>query len=142
MHSQQFIVIAVRGKGRHRGKEEVVDTLITVDDVLVFATATAIYCTFAIPRDTFATKVVTQGNVFTVNVFAEAKKPTISGKEDGEWCDLFDRFGLEREESEAIDCPRIKGVADWAECEVQSMIPIDQHCILIGKVAKKSTTFK
>jgi len=47
----------------------------------------------------------------------------------------FDR-GLEKEEAETIDCPRIRGALGYLECQVEKEIEVGDHILFIAKVTK------
>jgi flavin reductase (DIM6/NTAB) family NADH-FMN oxidoreductase RutF len=65
----------------------------------------------------------------------ELKKEVLfCGRNSGEHLDKFKETGLEKQEAEKIDCPKIKQALACLECEVVNEIEAGDHVILIGKV--------
>ncbi len=50
--------------------------------------------------------------------------------------DKFSQTGLEKEEAEKIDCPRIKQALGYLECKVIQEIEVGDHILFIAEVVK------
>ncbi len=82
---------------------------------------------------------------FTVNVPDKEKLEELKGcgEVSGKNFDKYEKFGLEKEESETIDVPGVKEFPLIIECTVEKNIETGDHLWFIGKVvnAKRDEDF-
>ena len=117
-----MIVVSTRSKIEILGKRILKDELIKT----LHHTKLGENYLIAIPKDHYIASMILESKSFAVN-FIDLKiydSPNI---------DKFQE--IEKEESETIDCPRIKGV-DSFECELKHNIEFEDQMIFIGKIVK------
>ncbi len=89
-------------------------------------------------KERYSSKLITISKVFVVN-FMDIKfkdKVLFCGRNSGEHMDKFAETGLEKEEADTIDCPRIKQASGYLECKVVQEIESGDHIIFVGEVLK------
>lgn len=84
----------------------------------------------------FSHKLISKSKAFAVNFLPASFKKQIlfCGRNSGELIDKFEKSGLTKEDSEKIDCPRIKEAVAFLECEVVEEVKAGDHIVFIGKV--------
>ena len=92
----------------------------------------------SIGKERFSLKLIRESGVFVINFMPLKLKDAVlfCGRRSGEDIDKFQESGLEKEEAETIECPRIKQATGCLECELVNEIEAGDHIILIGKVLK------
>ena len=66
--------------------------------------------------------------------FELRKEVLFCGRNSGEVLDKFKETGLEKEECDKIDCPRLKQALAFLECELIQEVKAGDHVIFIGKI--------
>jgi len=89
-----------------------------------------------IGKTRYTLNLIKKSKAFCVNFIPYRLKEKIinCGKQRGEHIDKFKENGLEKEECEKIDCPRLKEAIAFLECEVINEIETGDHILFIGKV--------
>jgi len=84
----------------------------------------------------YSTGLIQKSKVFAVNFMdiKFKKEVLLCGRNTGEHIDKFKEAGFAKEESEKIDCPRIKQASGFLECHVVNEVEAGDHIIFIGKV--------
>ena len=84
----------------------------------------------------YSAKLIHESKVFVVNFMPLKLKGEVlfCGRHRGEDVDKFKETGLEKEEADKVDCPRIKQALGYLECHVVNEIEAGDHIIFIGKV--------
>lgn len=92
----------------------------------------------SVGKERFSAKLIDSSKCFCINFMPYSFKDNIlkAGSLSGEHIDKFKEAGLEKEECEKIDCPKVKGNTGFLECEVINVIDTGDHFIYIGKVLK------
>jgi len=133
----QTVLITCRGvvKNKFSSKEEVKDNIITLDWHTRVSSEPFLYI-ISVGKTRFSCNIIKNSKVFVVNFMPyELKKEVLfCGRNSGEHVDKFKESGLTKEESEKLDCCRIKQAAAYLECEVINEIEAGDHIIFIGKV--------
>lgn len=90
----------------------------------------------AIGKTRFCHHLISQSEVFVVNFMsAEHKKAIVlCGTTSSKHIDKFKEAKLTKQESEKIDCPRVKESVGFLECRVTQKIDAGDHTIFIGQV--------
>lgn len=93
-----------------------------------------------IGKQRFSYNLIKESKVFCVNFmpYKLKKEALFCGRITGENIDKFREAGLIKEESDIIDCPKIKQATGTLECEVIQEIEAGDHIIFIGKVLKST----
>ena len=89
-------------------------------------------------KERYSTRLIQESKVFVVNFMDMKFKDEVlyCGTNRGEHIDKFKETGLEKEEAEKIECPRIKQASGYLECKVINEIDAGDHIIFIGEVLK------
>lgn len=111
------------------------DNVITLDWHMPLSFDPMMYAV-SIGKTRFSLDLIRKSRVFVVNFMSkDFKKEVIyCGTNCGENLDKFSKSGLEKEEAEKINCPRIKGSLGYLECQVEKEIETGDHVLFIGKV--------
>lgn len=89
-------------------------------------------------RERFSHEMIKKSKSFCVNFISIDNEEDLlfCGRNSGRTVDKFEKTALERDECEAIDCPRIKNSLGYLECELIDEKKIGDHTLFIGKVLK------
>lgn len=92
----------------------------------------------SIGKTRFSLDLVRKSGVFVVNFMSKdfEKEILYCGRYSGKNIDKFSKTGLEKEEAETIDCPRIKQALGYLECKVIKEIEVGDHILFIAQVLK------
>lgn len=92
----------------------------------------------SIGKTRYSLELIRQSKVFVVNFMSKdyEKEILYCGTYSGKKVDKFQATGLTKEESETINCPRIKEALAYLECQVEKEIETGDHILFIGKVSK------
>ncbi len=133
---RQTVLVTCRGKAKVLGREQEKDNIITVAWHMPLSVEPPMYAV-AIGKPRFSAKLITASKVFCVNFIPKSMQEAAlyCGRNSGEHVDKFSQAGLELEECEKIDCPRIAGCLGHLECEVVEQVEAGDHIIFIAKVA-------
>jgi len=84
----------------------------------------------------YSAKLIQSSKVFVVNFMPYQLKDAVlfCGRHSGEHVDKFKETGLEKEEADRIDCPRIRQASGFLECRVVNEVEAGDHIIFIGEV--------
>ncbi len=132
---RQTILVSARAKVSILGREVLKDNIITLSWHMPTSFEPMLYAV-AIGKTRFSCKLIQKSKVFVVNFVPMSfeKEAAYCGRNSGEHIDKFDEANIIKEESEKIDCPRIKDAIAFMECEVIEEIEAGDHIIFIGKV--------
>jgi len=88
----------------------------------------------------FSHYLISKSKVFVVNFMDRKyeKQMWFCGSNSGKHIDKFKETGLEKQESEKINCPCIKQALAFFECKVTKQIKAGDHTLFIAKVVKES----
>ncbi|MBD3248999.1 hypothetical protein GF336_03060 [Candidatus Woesearchaeota archaeon] len=136
-HPRQVILVSTRGKVKSKfsPEEDEKDNLFTLSWHMPVSNEPQLYA-ISSGKERFSTKLIQESKVFAVNFMSSEfeKEVVYCGTYSGEHIDKFEETGLEKEESEKIDCPRIRQAMACLECEVVNEVEAGDHIIFIGKV--------
>ena len=126
---KQTILLTCRAKGK--------DNVITLDWHTLLSFKPMMYAV-SIGKTRFSFNLVKSSKVFVVNFMSKdfEKEVLFCGRNSGKVLDKFKETGLEKEEAETIDCPRIKQALGYLECKVEKEIEVGDHVLFIAKVSK------
>jgi len=126
---RQTILLSCRWQGK--------DNIMTLDWHTPLSFEPMMYAV-AIGKTRFSAEMVRKSGVFAVNFMpAEFEKEILfCGTKTGKNIDKFKETGLEKEEAETIDCPRIRQALAYMECKVEKEIEVGDHILFIAKVTK------
>ena len=134
---RQVVLVSCRAniKDRFTGEENQKDNIITVAWHMPTSFKPELY-TISVGKTRLGCEMIGKSRCFVVNFmpFSLKEKVLFCGTHSGEKIDKFKEAGLTKEESEKIDCPRIKEACAFMECEVVNEIETGDHVIFIGKV--------
>lgn len=113
------------------------DNIITLDWHTPLSFQPMIYA-ISIGKTRFSLNLVKQTRVFVVNFMTKdfEKEILFCGRHSGKDLDKFKETGLEKEEAETINCPRLKQALGYLECKVFEEIETGDHILFIGEVTK------
>jgi len=91
-----------------------------------------------IGKTRYSLNLIKKSKVFVVNFMPKEYEKEIlyCGRNSGRDVDKFKETGLEKEEAEKINCPRIKQALGYLECKVVKEVTAGDHILFIGKVLK------
>ena len=126
---RQTILLTCRAEGK--------DNVMTLDWHTPLSFEPMMYAV-SIGKTRYSLEPVRKSKVFVVNfVPKELEKAVLyCGRHSGRNIDKFKEAGLEKEEAETIDCPRIRGALGYLECQVEKEIEVGDHILFIAKVTK------
>src|SRR3989338_5418406 len=132
---RQVILVTSRAEIEIIGKDVVKEDIITLSWHMPVSFDPAIYA-IAIGKSKFSSKLIQKSGVFAVNFIPKEleKQALFCGTHHGEHMDKFKESKLTKEESEKIDCPRVKEALAYLECELINTVEAGDHYIFIGKV--------
>ena len=90
----------------------------------------------SIQKDGFSKDIIQKTRCFSVNFMSERfeKDVLFCGRVSGMHTDKFQECSFTKEDSNTIDCPRIKEASSFYECEIINEVETGDHIIFIGKV--------
>ena len=90
----------------------------------------------AVGKERHSLKIIQKSRAFVVNFMPYAMKDKVlyCARNSGEHLDKFKEAGLEKEEAEKVDCPRLKDALGYLECIVVNEVEAGDHIIFIGEV--------
>ena len=134
---RQTILVTCRAsvKDKFSGKKAIKDNIIVLDWHMPLSFDPFLYA-ISIGKTRYSLNLIKESKVFVVNFMPFHLKEDVlfCGRNSGEHLDKFKETTLTKEESEKIDCPRIKQVLAYLECEVIQEIETGDHILFIGKV--------
>lgn len=132
---RQTVLVTCRGKVKILGRDQEKDNIITVAWDTPVSTEPPIYAV-AIGKTRFSCKLILASKVFCVNFIGKSMQDAamFCGRNSGEHVDKFSQAGLNKEDCEKIDCPRIADALGHLECEVMEQVEAGDHILFIGKV--------
>jgi len=135
-HPRQTVLVTCRGKAQVLGREQEKDDIITITSHTPLSHEPFMYG-ISLGKTRFSSKIITASKVFAVNFIPTSMQEAAlyCGRNSGEHVDKFSQAGLEKEECEKIDCPRIGGALGHLECEVVEQVDTGDHILFIAKVA-------
>lgn len=134
---RQTILVTCRAniKDKFSGKETIKDNIIVLDWHMPLSFQPFLYA-ISVGKTRFSLDLIKESKVFVVNFMPFHIKDDVlfCGRNSGEHLDKFKETTLTKEESEKIDCPRIKQALAYLECEVIQEIETGDHISFIAKV--------
>lgn len=126
---RQTILLTCRAEGK--------DNIMTLDWHTPLSFEPMLYAV-SIGKTRYSLELVKKSKVFVVNFMAKKyeKEVLFCGRHSGKNIDKFKETGLHKEESETIDCPRVKEALGCLECKVEKEIEVGDHILFIAKVLK------
>lgn len=93
----------------------------------------------AVGKTRFSHELISKSKVFAVNFMDKKYEKEIyyCGSHSGRTVDKFKETGFTKEESEKIDCPRIKECLAFFECQVIKSIETGDHTLFIAKIVNE-----
>lgn len=132
---RQVILVTSREEMDIIGKKQIKDNIITIAWHMPASFNPRLYA-ISVGKTRFSAQVISKSKAFVVNFipFSLKDKALIVGTKSGTHIDKFSEAGLTKEDSESIDCPRVKEALAYIECEVINEVDAGDHTIYIGKV--------
>jgi flavin reductase (DIM6/NTAB) family NADH-FMN oxidoreductase RutF len=134
---RQVILVTCRGhyKKEYSNETEEKDAIMAAAWHMPVSKEPFLYAV-SIKKTSFCHKLIDQSEVFAVNFMSNDHLEAIKfcGTTSSQHIDKFKQTNLTKEESDKIDCPRIKESIGYLECQVKQKIPIGDHTIFIGHV--------
>ncbi len=132
---RQTILVTTRYKEK--------DNIITLDWHMPVSFFPPLYA-IAVGKTRFSHNLIKKSKVFVVNFmpFELKEKVLFCGRNSGRNMDKFKEAKLEKEESEKIDCPRLKDAIAFLECKVVKEIDAGDHTIFIGEILNHKLKIK
>ncbi|MCK4589459.1 MAG: flavin reductase family protein [Nanoarchaeota archaeon] len=134
---RQVILVTCRGSLKKEMSTEIQekDGIIAVAWHMPVSKEPFLYA-IAIGKTRFTHQLIEQSQSFAVNFMSADQKEAIikCGTISSKHIDKFKEANLTKEECESIDCPRIKEVIGYLECQVKQKIPAGDHTVFIGHV--------
>ncbi len=126
---RQTVLLTVRADGK--------DNIITLDWHTPLSFGPMMYGV-CIGKTRYSLELVRKSKVFVVNFMGKEfeKEVLFCGRHSGRSFDKFKETSLEKEESETINCPRIRQALGYLECEVEREVETGDHIFFIAKVKK------
>ncbi|MFQ6010016.1 MAG: flavin reductase family protein [Candidatus Aenigmatarchaeota archaeon] len=125
---RQVVLITSRWKGK--------DNVMTADWHMPLSFGPMMYAV-AIGKTRYSLELIRKSGCFVVNFIPKEmeKQAVYCGYHTGKDKDKFKASGLGKEESESIDCPRIKGALACLECKVEEEKEVGDHILFIVSVS-------
>ncbi len=134
---RQTVLVTCRGtiKDKFSGKETLKDNIIVLDWHMPLSFKPFLYA-ISVGKTRFSLNLIKESKVFVVNFMPLHLKDAVlfCGRNSGEHLDKFKKTELLKEESDKVDCPRIKQALAYLECEVIQEIETGDHILFIAKV--------
>jgi flavin reductase (DIM6/NTAB) family NADH-FMN oxidoreductase RutF len=89
----------------------------------------------SIKKSSLTHQLINKSHVFAVNFNISKELAEQCGTTSGKTINKFKEFNIETEESEKIDCPRLKS---YIECQVINRIDLNNYEVFIGKILKNN----
>lgn len=124
---RQVVLITCRYEGK--------DNILTADWHTPLSFQPMMYAV-SIGKTRFSLNLIRKSKVFTVNFISKDMKDAAiyCGYHTGKDKDKFKLAGLEKEECERINCPRLKSALAVLECKVIKEIEVGDHFLFIANV--------
>jgi len=134
---RQTVLITCRSDIKVMGKSFLKDNIITVDWHMPTSFNPGLYAV-SIGKSRLSCEMIRDSKGFVVNFMPYSQKKAVlyCGRHSGNHIDKYEQSGLEKEEAQTIDCPRIKEAVSCLECEVVDEKESGDHVIFIGKIMK------
>jgi flavin reductase (DIM6/NTAB) family NADH-FMN oxidoreductase RutF len=135
VNPRQTILVTARYEGK--------DNIITLDWHMPVSFSPPLYA-IAVGKNRFSHDLIKNSKVFVVNFmpFELKDKVLFCGRNSGKDIDKFKEAELKKEESEKIDCPRLKDAIGFLECKVVKEIDAGDHTIFIGVILNQKLKTK
>ena len=132
---RQTILDTCREELEFMGKTKEVHNIITVAWHMPVSHDPLLYA-ISIGKTRASLEIIKKSKGFVVNFipFELKEAALICGKLSGRHHDKFKETGLTMEESNHIDCPKIKEAIGYLECHVIEEVDAGDHVIFIGEV--------
>jgi len=139
VNPRQVVLVTSRAHviPKFKAKEEEKDNIFAVSWHTPVSFDPPLYA-ISVGKKRHSLELISKGKSFVVNFmpYSMKKETLLAGRVSGEHINKFEKIGLESEEAEAIDCPRVKNALAYLECEVVQEIEAGDHIIFIGKALK------
>lgn len=92
----------------------------------------------SIGKARFSLELIRKSKVFVINFISQNKEKEVlyCGRHSGRNLDKFKETGLEKEEAELVNSPRIKDALGFLECKIEKEIDAGDHILFIARVLK------
>jgi flavin reductase (DIM6/NTAB) family NADH-FMN oxidoreductase RutF len=120
------------------GKKVLKDNLITIDWHMPVSIQPALYA-ISVGKSRFSCELIQNSRCFVVNFMPYALKDKVwfCGSRTGKHIDKFKEAGLNKEESDSVDCPRVAQACAHLECEVVNSVEAGDHIIYVGRILRE-----
>ena len=132
---RQTVLVTCREELEFMGKTKEIHNIITVAWHMPVSQSPLLYA-IAISKTRASYEIINKSKGFVVNFIPfELKEAALTcGKLSGRHHDKFAEAKLTMEESNHIDCPKIKEAIGYLECHVIEEIEAGDHVIFVGEV--------
>jgi len=136
---RHVVLITSRGRAKVMGKEIEKDNVMALDWQTQVSFSPLLW-TISVGKTRFTSQLISQARCFCINFMPYSMKDIVlkAGSMSGEHTDKFKELGLEKDECEKIECPKLRAATGIIECEVENIIEAGDHYIYIGKVLKSN----
>ncbi|MFH0977898.1 MAG: flavin reductase family protein [Candidatus Woesearchaeota archaeon] len=131
----QTVLVSCKATVDILGKPTLKDNLITINWHMPCSFNPQMYV-ISVGKSRFSAELLKKSRCFAVNFmpFTAKEKVLFCGRNTGRHIDKFKKAGLTREESTAIDCPKVAEAVAQLECEVVDIVEAGDHLLFIGKI--------
>jgi flavin reductase (DIM6/NTAB) family NADH-FMN oxidoreductase RutF len=135
---RQVVLVTSRADMEMMGKEVLKEDIITIAWHMPVSFNPLMYA-ISVGKTRYSKKLIQRSGCFVVNFIGPELEDEMlyCGSNSGEHTDKFKETKLTKEDSEKIDCPRIKQASAYMECEVVDMIDAGDHVIFVADVVHK-----
>jgi len=135
LNPRQTVLISCSGNDVLMGKEVVKDN-ITPTDCHMPCSFDPMYYAIALHKERYSIKLIRESKMFIVNFMPYEKESEVAnaGKKFGGHIEKFDEVFLTKEESDTLDCVRVKEALAYIECRVIEETVVGDHVMFIAKV--------
>jgi len=134
VNPRQTVLVTCREETDILGKRMQKDDIVAVDWHTPLSSEPFMYAV-ALAKS-LSYELIHKSRAFVVNFVPYTLKEEVlfCGTHSGRHIDKFAEAGLTKEESQALDCPRIKEAIGFLECEVVDELETGDHVLLIARV--------
>ncbi len=92
----------------------------------------------AIAKTRYSLNLIKKSGVFVINFMPKnfKEEALFCGRHCGKNIDKFKKTGLEKENSDSINCPRIKQSMGWLECQVKKEIEVGDSILFLAEITR------
>ncbi|MBW2992184.1 flavin reductase family protein [Candidatus Woesearchaeota archaeon] len=136
INPRQTVLITTRYEDNILGKDVLKDNVTAIDWHMPTSVEPPLYA-ISLKKDQYSAELIRKSRCFVVNFVSfemKAKVAKIGVQVYGKHRDKFKEAGLEKEDSDSVDCCRVKDALTWLECGLVNEFSTGSNVIFVGKV--------